>query len=243
MRKFCILISLLFPAFFTTARAQAAPDAVQKEYIIMSGGPSLIEWEKYKMVPHDHYWGNFIRTARVRIEDLRNQLGPDAKITWLVYKPSYVTRGEQDKQDYLADIDSVRAKYNLNLVYFDTSNINTSQVIDYLNSGQPRDTVKIADFEYFGHSNKACWLFDYSNNIDSASKAYMHEKMFANLHRGIFTKDAFVKSWGCHTAESMSQVFRHDTGVKMWGAIGKTDYSQGYVVQLSNPAGGDKWAY
>ena len=67
--------------------------------------------------------------------------------------------------------------------------------------------------------------------------------MFSKLNRGIFTKDAFVKSWGCHTAESMSQVFRKDTGVKMWGAIGKTDYSQGYIVQLSNPAGGDKWAY
>ena len=226
-----------------TAGAQAAPDPVQKEYIILSGGPSLIEWEKFKQVPHDHYWGNFIRTARVRIEELRTQVGPDAKITWLVYKPSYVTRGEQDKEDYIADIDSVRVKYNLNLVFFSTSNVGTSEVIDYLNSGQPRDTVKIADFEYFGHSNKACWLFDYSNNIDSASKSYLHEMMFKKLNRGIFTKDAFVKSWGCHTAESMSQVFRKATGVKMWGAIGKTDYSQGYVVQLANPAGGDKWGY
>ena len=108
--------------------AHAAPAPVQKEYIIMSGGPSLIEWEKFKMVPHDHYWGNFIRTARVRIDELRTQLGPDAKITWLVYKPSYVTRGEQDKIDYLSDIDSVRAKYNLNLVYFSTSKMDAGAV-------------------------------------------------------------------------------------------------------------------
>ena len=134
------------------AGAQAAAP-LDKEYIILSGGPSLIEWEKYKVVPHDHYWGNFIRTARVRLEELRTQLGPDAKITWLVYKPSYITRGEQDKIDYIADINSVRDKFNLNLVYFSTSNIGTSEVIDYLNGGQPRDSVKIADFEYFGHSN------------------------------------------------------------------------------------------
>lgn len=243
MRNYFALVFVVFTAVFPAPGAQAAPDTAQKEYIILSGGPSLIEWERYKMVPHDHYWGNFIRTARVRMEELRTQFGPDAKITWLVYKPSYVTRGEQDKQDYIADIDSVRAKLNLNLVFFSTSNITSSEVIDYLNSGQPRDQVKIADFEYFGHSNKACWLFDYSNNIDSASKAYMHELMFKKLNRGIFTKDAFVKSWGCHTGESMSQVFRKDTSVKMWGAIGKTDYSQGYIVQLANPAGGDKWAY
>lgn len=243
MRNICILILVLF----TTLTAQAGSKPVQKEYIILSGGPSLFEWEKYKAVPHDHWWGNFIRTARVRIEELRTQLGPDAKITWLVYKPSYVTRGEQEKQDLISDINSVRDKFNLNLVYFQTSRMEptgvNSEVIDYLNNGQPRDTVKIADFEYFGHSNKACWLFDYSNNIDSASKAYLHETMFTKLNRGIFTKDAFVKSWGCHTAESMSQKFRSATGVKMWGAIGKTDYSQGYIVQLANPAGGDKWAY
>ena len=238
MRKFGVFIIMLFAVI-----AAQASTPVQKEYIILSGGPSLIEWEKYKAIPHDHYWGNFIRTARVRIEELRTQVGPDAKITWLVYKPSYVTRGEQDKQDLIGNIESVRDKYKLNLVFFQTSNANSSEVIDYLNNGQPRDTVKIADFEYFGHSNKACWLFDYSNNIDSASKAYLHEMFFAKLKRGIFTKDAWVKSWGCHTAESMSQKFRDATGIKMWGAIGKTDYSQGYVVQLANPAGGDKWAY
>jgi hypothetical protein len=239
MRKLCIFLITLFAAI----ASQAATTPVEKEYIILSGGPSLIEWEKYKAVPHDHWWGNFIRTARVRIEELRTQLGPDAKITWLVYKTSYVTRGEQEKQDLISDITSVRDKYNLNLVLFDTSTINTSQVIDYLNSGQPRDKVKIADFEYFGHSNKACWLFDYSNNIDSASKNYLHEEMFKKLNRGIFTKDAWVKSWGCHTGESMSQKFRDATGVKMWGAVGKTDYSQGFVPELANPAGGDHWAY
>jgi hypothetical protein len=240
MRNFFILIPVFFASLFMTAAAHAGAP-VQKEYVILSGGPSLIEWEKYKQVPHDHYWGNFIRTARVRIEELRNIVGPDAKITWMVYKTSYVTRGEQDKVDYIADINSVRDKYNLNLILFSTSNINTSEVVDYMNSGQPRDTVKIADFEYFGHSNKACWLFDYSNNIDSSSKNYLHEQMFSKLHRGIFTKDAFIKSWGCHTGEEMSHVFRSATGAKMWGAVGKTDYLDGFHVQLSNPAGGDHW--
>src|ERR1700756_3335826 len=101
MRNFYILISALFSIFFM-APATRAGAPVQKEYVILSGGPSLIEWEKFKQVPHDHYWGNFIRTARVRIEELRAEVGPDAKITWLVYKTSYVTRGEQDKIDYIS---------------------------------------------------------------------------------------------------------------------------------------------
>ena len=64
---------------------QAAPPA-SGEYIILVGGPSMYQWEKYKAFPHDHWWANFVRAARLRTEQLREALGPDAKITWLVYR-------------------------------------------------------------------------------------------------------------------------------------------------------------
>jgi hypothetical protein len=231
-----IRICLLALFFSATPFAWSAA-AVQKEYVILSGGPSLIAWEKFKEVPHDKWWGNFIRTARVRIEEIRKEAGPDVPITWLVYKDGYVKRGKQEGRDLLPLIESVRDKFNLHLVLFDKG----QEVIDYLNAGQPRDQVKIGDFEYFGHSNRACFLFDYSNEIDSASKCWLHQNDFTKLKRGIFAKDAFVKSWGCHTGEEMSQKFRSATGIKMWGAVGKTDYSQGYIVQLATPQ--DRWAY
>ena len=41
----------------------------------------------------------------------------------------------------------------------------------------------------------------------------------------IFARNAFVKSWGCHTGESMSKKFYEATGTRMIGAIGRTDYS------------------
>jgi len=231
--RLCLLF-LVFAA--ATVRAQ------EKEYLILTGGPSLIEWEKYKAAPHDHYWGNFVRASRVRIEQLRELYGPDAHITWLVYRPSYLRRSErQDHVDRLSDIASVRDKYHIKLVFFDRPD----QVINYLNAGEPRDQVKIADFEYYGHSNRACFMFDYSNQIDSASKAWLHENDLKQIHRGLFTRDAFVKSWGCHTGESMSKKWRDATGKKMIGAMGKTDYSGvldegpgGGVPTLSN---GTRW--
>jgi hypothetical protein len=212
----------------------SAPAEVQREYIVVSGGPSLIEWEKYKVAPHDRWWGNFIRSARVRIEQLRKQHGPTARITWLVYKPGYVRRAQrQDHSDLIGNIVSVRNKYGLNLVFFS----DTAQLVNYLNNGQSRDQVKIANFEFFGHSNKACFMFDYSNEIDSGSKVWLHENELNRIHRGIFAHNAFVKSWGCHTAESMSKFWRQATGKKMIGAIGKTDYAKcptnGWVPQLS----------
>lgn len=211
----------------------------QKEYIVVSGGPSLEEWEKYKSAPHDRWWGNFIRSARVRIEQLRKQYGPDARITWLVYKPGYARRAaRQDKSDLIGNIVSVRDKYGINLVFFDSAD----QLIAYLNNGQPRDQVKIGNFEFFGHSNRACFMFDYSNEIDSASKVWLHENDLKKIHRGLFSRDAFVKSWGCHTGESMSKEFRLATGKKMIGAIGKTDYSKcpetGWIPALSP---GGRW--
>ncbi len=214
-------ILIVFLAGTLSAMAQ-----VQKEYILLSGGPSLIEWEKYKAAPHDRWWGNFIRAARVRIEQLRKEQGPGAQITWLVHRPSYARRGSrQDNADLISNILSVRDKYNVNLVWIDSG----TDVINYLNAGRPRSQVKIANFEFFGHSNRACWMFDYSNEVDSGSKSWLHETELSKLHRGLFTKDAFVKSWGCHTGESMSKYFRQATGKRMIGAIGKTDYADGHL--------------
>lgn len=229
-----------FPILILLAVAAPLVAAPQKEFIIVSGGPSLVEWEKYKSAPHDRWWGNFIRSARVRIEQLRAQHGPEARITWLVYRPGYVRRAQrQDHADLIGNITSVRDKYGVNLVWFDK----TEQLIHYLNSGQPRDRVKIANFEFYGHSNRACFMFDYSNEIDSASKVWLHEDELKKIHRGIFDRKAFVKSWGCHTGESMSKKWRQATGRRMIGATGKTDYSKcpenGWIPALS---AGSRWS-
>ena len=56
-------------------------------------------------------------------------------------------------------------------------------------------------------------MFDYSNNIDSASKVWLHQDDLKKINRGIFARDAYVKSWGCHTGESMSKKWHEATGV------------------------------
>lgn len=214
------LALLLLLSILTAPLVRAAsPD---REYIILSGGPSLIEWEKYKAVPHDKWWGNFIRSARIRIEDLRKVHGPSARITWLVYRPGYARRAARmNEPELISNITSVRDKYGVNLVWFSDG----SEVIGYLNQGLPRMKVKIASFDFYGHSNSKAFMFDYSNQIDSASKSWLHEDELKSIHRGIFAKDAHIKSWGCHTAESFSKKWKKATGKKMIGAIGKTDYS------------------
>ena len=217
----CLFLFLLVA--WATGVSAAPP---QKEYVLVSGGPSLMEWEKFKSEPHDRWWGNFIRAARVRIQQLQAEHGPGVAITWLVYRPGYERRGKrQDQDDLIANIISVRDRYNIKLVWFDR----TDQLIDYLNHGQDRRAVKIANFEFYGHSNKACFMFDYSNEIDSASKVWLHEDELGRIKRGIFTRDAFIKSWGCHTGESMSKKWRAATGRRMIGAIGKTDYAYGHL--------------
>jgi hypothetical protein len=45
------------------------------------------------------------------------------------------------------------------------------------------------------------------------------------IRSGAFAKGAYCQSWGCHTAEAMSAVWKKATGVPMIGAKGKTDYS------------------
>jgi hypothetical protein len=229
---FHTLLAIVLLGSTSLAHAANYPEG---EYIIVSGGPSLIRWEKYKKVPHDKWWGNFIRTARVRIEGLRAERGPNYPIGWLVYRSGYVTRSSQEGRDLIALIDSVRDKYQVRLVYFDT----TQQLLNYINAAPQRAAMPITGFEYFGHSNKACFMFDYSNDVDSASKAWLHEAELGRINRTAFHRKAFIKSWGCHTGESMSKFWRRAVGVPMIGAIGKTDYSPGYAAVLSD--GNGRW--
>ena len=205
-------------AFVALGALPALADS-HRENIVISGGVSLLKWEQYKSEPHDKWWMNFVRAGRIRIAQIR-EADPEARITWLVYKPAYVRRRTQEGKDLLKVIDSVRDAYGVNRVYFSTA----AELVAYLNEGQKREQVKISNFEYFGHSNKACWMFDYSNYIDSASKVWLHETELTQLRPGIFTKDAFAKSWGCHSGESMIVHFRKATGVRMWGVTGKTQY-------------------
>src|SRR5947199_1854961 len=111
MHRFPLLIVLSL-----TLSTQAFAD--RTEWILLIGGPSLHQWEQYKAQPHDHWWANFVHSARIRTEQLRAEHGPDTMITWLVYKPGYVDRGEQEKQDLIANIESVRDKFSLHLVWF-----------------------------------------------------------------------------------------------------------------------------
>ena len=226
---------------------QPAPQVVNpgppREYIILTGGPSLTVWEKYKSAPHDQYWGSFTRASRTRFQQLQKEIGndPNALYTWLVFVDGYRTRGAQDRQDLVSNLNSVRDKYHLRMIPVTTG----LQVIDYLNNGQDRSRIKIADFEYFGHSNRCCFMFDYSSNIDSASKNFLHEDQLQLIKRNLFMRNAFVKSWGCHTGESMSEKWKAATGTPMIGAIGRTDYSSrdealnGIIPVLSTEGG--KW--
>jgi hypothetical protein len=211
------------------------------EYIFLCGGPSLHLWEQYKNEPHDKFWGCFVRAARTRLQELRPVIKDNsaATVTMLIYLDGYRSRSAQEKRDLIPLIYSVRDAYQLNLVPIE----NGEDVIRYLNAGQSRQQIKIADFEYFGHSNQDAFMFDYSNQVGSSSKSWLHQNQLAELHRGIFASGAYVKSWGCYTGESMSQKFRAATGVPMIGAVGKVDYSNredalnGIVPVLSSTGG------
>jgi hypothetical protein len=229
-----ILIVILF-VFLHALPGSVFAGRPQTEWIIVVGGPSLHQWEKYKAQPHDHWWANFVHAARLRTEQLRDQLGPDQQITWLVYKQGYLDRAAQEHQDLIGFINSVRDRYNLKLVWFHPG----SEVIDYLNNGQPRNRIKIAGFEYFGHSNRACFMFDYSNVLDSASKSWLHENDLSKIQRTDFVYGAYVKSWGCHTGEEMSKKWHTATGTHMIGAIGKTQFMMEELPILTSEGG--KW--
>lgn len=230
------LALLLLLALPESAEAGLDPN---DEYIILSGGPALLYWENYRREQHRHdrWWGNFIRTARIRIQQLQEATDGKVNITWMVYRPGYERRATEDGEPLIDHIDSVREKYGIKLVWFSE----TEEIINYVNRGQNRREVKVSGFEYFGHSNKYCFLFDYGNRILGASKTFLHQSDLHRFDRKAFARGAYCKSWGCHSGEAFCQEFRRQTGVKMIGAVGKTDYSESWKLTLPFLSPGGRW--
>jgi hypothetical protein len=208
------------------ATGAASAGSAPTEYIICTGGPALRKWENLRRAEeqHDRWWGNFVRPSRVRMQELQKTLPPGTIITWLVYRDSYLRRSVEDHTSLTSNVESVRDTYHINLVWFRTGD----DVINYINNGGQgisRSRTKISGFEYFGHSNKFCFLFDYSSDIYASSTAWLHQSDLNRISRSAFARGASCQSWGCHTGESMAGAWRKATGATMVGAIGKTDYS------------------
>jgi hypothetical protein len=80
----------LLLACLTAFISSAAADT---EYIVVSGGPAVRDFEDLRKPAeqHDRWWGNFIRTARVRMQEIHKTAPAGTHITWLVYRDGYVT--------------------------------------------------------------------------------------------------------------------------------------------------------
>jgi hypothetical protein len=223
-RVFLLVCLLLVPALPTCA-----------EHVIVTGGPALRKWEnlRVKKDQHDRWWANFVRASTLRMAEIRTQNGRDARLVWLVFRPGYVTRGREDGKPYIQWITKLASDRRAELIWFESG----GGFIQALNA---RRRGSIRTFDFFGHSNHHAFMFDYGNDIMAASTAWLHERELPRIKSSVFARDAFCKSWGCHTAESMSGEWRKALGVPLEGAKGATNYV--VVGQGRLPVVNGRWA-
>jgi len=228
MRPIVLFLALLFGSAL-------AASAQSREEIVLTGGPALRYLEHGKAASHDVYWFNFVDASVIRLKELKDQAKPDDLVTWVVYRAGYASRSRELEMNLLPQIEAKAKQLGVNLVWFDTK----EELIRYLNKGLDRDKTKISNFDYFGHSNKACFLFDYSNTVDTMSVTFLHVRDLKKIERDDFASHAQCKSWGCHSGEMYSAWWKSHFDIPMTGAIGKTDFSHGGEPVLSNADG--KW--
>ncbi|MGC6465146.1 MAG: hypothetical protein ACON38_13805 [Akkermansiaceae bacterium] len=204
------ILAFLLISLFSPVTAQ--------EHVILCGGPALRKWENLRVERdrHDRWWANFIRASTMRMDELRKAYNKDIKITWIVYRDGYAKRGREDGKPYTTWIAEQAAKRKAKLIWFSTS----SQAISAINSRS-----QITTFDFFGHSNRFCFMLDYGSDVMAVSQVWIHEKDLGKIRRGAFAPNAHAQSWGCHTGESMSAVWKRRFGFPLIGAKGKTDYT------------------
>ncbi|MDP4625172.1 MAG: hypothetical protein NWT08_08540 [Akkermansiaceae bacterium] len=204
------------------------------EHVIVCGGPALRKWENYRTSEdqHDRWWANFVRASTLRMAEIRLAYGKDAPLVWLVYKPGYETRGREDGKPYTTWIAEQASKRGATLIWFSSTD-------GYISAHNSRPRGSVVTYDYFGHSNKHAFMFDYGNEIMAVSTATLHESHLSRLSSSIFAKNAYCKSWGCHTGSSMSGVWKSKLGLPLEGANGKTVYTM--VGRGEMPKGYGGW--
>jgi len=190
------------------------------DHVIVTGGPALRKWENFRVPQdqHDKWWANFVRASTLRMVEIRTAYGPTAPLVWMVYQPGYQTRGREDGKPYIKWITELAAQRHATLIWFNSS----GGFIQALNA-RPRGSIQT--FDFIGHSNRYAFMFDYGNEIMAISCAWLHERDLPRIKSSIFARNAYCKSWGCHTGESMSAAWKRAVGVPLEGANGPTDYT------------------
>ncbi len=208
--------------------------AAEQVHFILAGGPALRQWEDLRVESsrHDRWWANFIRASTLRMVELRKAHGKDCKIVWAVYKDGYARRGSEDGKPLTTWISDLAKKRNVKLIWYSKG----SEVIKAFNT-QPKNSI--ATFDYFGHSNRWCFMLDYSCKVSAASKCWLHEKDIYKIKKSVFKKHCISQSWGCYTGESMNEVWRRSLKHPIIAAKGKTDYK--LVGQGKMPAINGSW--
>jgi hypothetical protein len=208
------ILRILFLVSFLLALPSMA------DHVIVTGGPAMRKWENLRVQQdqHDRWWANFVRASTLRMAEIRKAYGSAAPLVWFVYQPCYEARAREDGKPYTKWIAEVAAERHATLIWFSS----TGGFLQSLNS---RPGGSIETFDFFGHSNRYAFMFDYSNDIMGVSTAWLHERDLPRIKSSVFARNAYCKSWGCHTGESMSSAWKRSTGVSLEGAKGPTDYT------------------
>jgi hypothetical protein len=224
---------IMFPRMLMIALSLFLPLA-QADHVIVTGGPALRQWENLRVPQdqHDRWWANFVRASTLRMAEIRQTHGVSAPLVWFVYRPGYAARGREDGKPYTTWIGEQASKRNATLVWFDSG----PGFIRALNS-RPRGSIRT--FDFFGHSNRHAFMFDYGCEIMAVSNAWLHENELNRIKRAVFSRDAYCKSWGCHTGESMTQKWKSALGIPLEGAKGPTNYT--VVGQGRLPVSNGRW--
>lgn len=208
------------------------PSLSSAEHVIVTGGPTLLKWERLRVPEdqHDRWWANFVRASTLRMAEIRKAYGSDAPIVWMVHQSSYQSRGREDGKPYTSWIAEQASKRRVTLIWVNSG----GDLIRAINS-RPRGSIQT--FDYFGHSNRHAFMLDYGNDIMAASTSWVHERDLPKIKSSVFAKNSYCKSWGCHTGESMTKIWKSAIGIPLEGAKGATNYSlvgQGQMPALNN---------
>lgn len=209
-----------------------------KIWVVLSGGPGLLDVKDKEA--HDRGWSNYVDPILLRAKQGNLPLAKKEELWWLIYKPAYVARWEDDAKrganstkhidshatDYVSHLEVRASEHGWNLIWL-------AEALDVWKAFA-KIKKKLSRVWYYGHARDDLWLALDHNAAHVAvmpnSKAVLtrssidakFKKHFSDAPKK-YDENRSSKFFGCNT-EKFACKWATELGLFSEGAQGKVDF-------------------